>query len=67
MPPGRRTPRHRREDGGGVVDDLEHAVQDDEIEGGRLNDVEQARRITLDAADPIGHARIGRTPNKRGE
>ena len=67
MPPGRKTPADRRERGGRVVDDLEHAVQDHEVEGGRRNDVEQACGIALDAADPIRHAGICRAPNKRGK
>ena len=59
---GKGVDRRRR-----VVDDLEHAVAQDEVDGGLAADLAETCCVTLHSADGVGDPRLGRSAFECGE
>ena len=67
-PPGRSTEAMVAERGGGVVDDVEHAVAEHQVDGtGRSTSVGQVGEVALLAGDPVGDVGLAGSPVERGE
>ena len=64
---GAQHPGDGRQRGGGVVDDLEHAVAQDQVDAAGLDEAGEVAEVALLAGDPVGDAALPGPPVEGGE